>query len=133
MIAMDTVPAEPSSWIPAALSQLAHAGPLRPVDAPGLLAYLAAAHDPRRASGRRHPLVAILAMAAAAVLAGARSMTAIAEWAADTPSRCGPRSAPAVTPPTGWVVLAEATIPPGPGPGGPNGAGRGDRCVAFRP
>jgi hypothetical protein len=85
MIAMDTVPAEPSSWIPAALSQLAHAGPLRPVDAPGLLAYLAAGHDPRRASGRRHPLVAILAMAAAAVLAGARSMTAIAEWAADTP------------------------------------------------
>jgi hypothetical protein len=30
-------------------------------------------------------LVAILALAAAAVLAGARSIAAIAEWAADTP------------------------------------------------
>src|SRR4030095_3459186 len=40
---------------------------------------------PARPSGRRHPLVAILAMAAAAVLTGARSMTAIAEWAQDAP------------------------------------------------
>ena len=95
------MPAEPSSSIPAALTQLAHADPLRPVDAPGLLAYLATVHDPRRASGRRHPLVAILAMAAAAVLTGARSMTAIAEWAADTRSRCVPRSALVVMAPTG--------------------------------
>jgi hypothetical protein len=42
-----------------------------------LLAYLAAVPDPRAARGRRHPLVAILAMAAAAVLAGAHSMAAI--------------------------------------------------------
>jgi hypothetical protein len=40
---------------------------------------------PRPTSGRRHPLVAIVAMAAAAVLAGARSIAAIAEWAADAP------------------------------------------------
>jgi hypothetical protein len=77
------VPAEPSSSIPAALDQLAHADPLRPADTPGLLVSLATIHDPRRACGRRHPLVAILAMAAAGVLAGARSMAAIAEWAAD--------------------------------------------------
>jgi DDE_Tnp_1-associated len=52
---------------------------------PRLLAYLAAAPDPRSALGRRHPLVAILALAAAAVLAAARSFAAIAEWATDAP------------------------------------------------
>jgi hypothetical protein len=57
------------------LAQLTHADPLRPADTPHLLAYLATIHDPRRASRRRHPLVAILALAAAAVLAGARSVT----------------------------------------------------------
>jgi hypothetical protein len=79
------VPADPSSSIPSALTQLAHADPLGPAEAPGLLAYLATIGDPRARKGRRHPLVAILAMAAAAVLTGARSITAIAEWAADTP------------------------------------------------
>jgi hypothetical protein len=78
------VPTDPSSSIPAALTQLAHADPLPSTEAPQLLAYLATIHDPRRGCGRRHPLVAILAMAAAAVLTGARSVTAIAEWAADT-------------------------------------------------
>jgi predicted transposase YbfD/YdcC len=48
-------------------------------------------------------------MAAAAVLSGAHSMTAIAEWAADAPSRSGPRSAPAATPPDHYGVPAEAT------------------------
>jgi predicted transposase YbfD/YdcC len=94
------VPANPSSSIPAALAHLAHADPPRPADAPHLLAYLAAIHDPRRDCGRRHPLAAILVIAAAAVLAGARSVTAIAEWAADTPSRCAPRSALGVSAPT---------------------------------
>jgi DDE_Tnp_1-associated len=41
--------------------------------------------DPRVGGGRRHPLVAILAMAAAAVLTGARSVAAVAEWDSDTP------------------------------------------------
>ena len=40
---------------------LAHTDPLRPADPPRLLAYLATIHDPRRTSGRRHTLAAILA------------------------------------------------------------------------
>jgi hypothetical protein len=81
------VPADPSSPIPAALTRLAPTDPLelQDAEAPHLLAYLAAVPDPRAARGRRHRLVAILALAAAAVLAGARSIGAIAEWAADRP------------------------------------------------
>src|SRR5512132_712484 len=79
------MPADPSSPIPAALAHLAHADPLQlqDADAPHLLTYLAAVPDPRAARGRRHPLAAILGLAAAAVLAGARSIAAIAEWAVD--------------------------------------------------
>jgi predicted transposase YbfD/YdcC len=104
------VPADPSSPIPAALAQLARADPLRPADAPGLLASLATIHDPRRASGRRHPLTAILAIAAAAVLAGARSLTAIAEWAADAPQPVRAALGARRDAPDRWVVPAEATI-----------------------
>jgi len=104
------VPADPSSSLPAALTQLAHADPLRPVDPPHLLAYLATIGDPRRGRGSRHPLVAILAMAAAAVLTGARSMTAIAEWAADTPQPVRAALGTRRDGPDRWVVPAEATI-----------------------
>jgi DDE_Tnp_1-associated len=81
------VPADPSSpiWIPPGLTPLAAADPLQEAERPDLLAYLATIADPRARAGRRHPLVAILALAAAAVLAGARSFAAIAEWAADAP------------------------------------------------
>ncbi|MEU1192742.1 ISAs1 family transposase [Streptomyces sp. NPDC005859] len=41
--------------------------------------------DPRRAKGRRHPLAFILALAACAVPAGAKSLAEITEWAADAP------------------------------------------------
>jgi DDE_Tnp_1-associated len=78
-------PADPSSPIPSGLTPLCDADPLRPVEPPHLLAYLATITDPRSRAGRRHPLVAILGLAAAAVLAGARSVAAIAEWAADAP------------------------------------------------
>lgn len=79
------MPASSSSPIPAALTQLTHAAALDDGEPPHLLAYLAGVPDPRAARGRRHPLVAILALAAAGVLAGARSIAAIAEWAADAP------------------------------------------------
>ncbi|QNK82073.1 ISAs1 family transposase [Nakamurella sp. PAMC28650] len=49
-----------------------------------LLRALRSVPDPRSARGRRHGLSTILAVAACAVIAGARSFVAIAEWAADT-------------------------------------------------
>jgi hypothetical protein len=48
---------------------------------------LAAVADPWARRGVRHRLAVILALAVCAVLAGARSFTAIAEWAADLPTR----------------------------------------------
>ena len=50
---------------------------------PPLLPYLQAIPDPRRPSGRRHPLAAVLALACAAMLAGCDSLLAIAEWGRD--------------------------------------------------
>jgi hypothetical protein len=52
-------------------------------DRAGLLPVLAAVSDPRARRGVRHRLAVILGLAVCAVLAGARSFTAIAEWAAD--------------------------------------------------
>jgi hypothetical protein len=49
----------------------------------GLLAHLATVADPRLRRGVRHRLVSLPTIAAAAVLAAARSFTAIGEWAAD--------------------------------------------------
>nr|WP_256413558.1 ISAs1 family transposase [Saccharopolyspora sp. ASAGF58] len=42
--------------------------------------------DPRKRRGVRHRLAVVLAIALAATLAGARSFTAIAEWATDAPA-----------------------------------------------
>ncbi len=46
----------------------------------GLLAAFATVPDPRSRHGRRHPLPAILALATVAMLSGARSLYAIAQW-----------------------------------------------------
>jgi len=50
-----------------------------------LVAALARVPDPRARRGIRHRLVTMLALAVCAVLAGARSYVAIAEWAHDLP------------------------------------------------
>jgi hypothetical protein len=52
-------------------------------DPPGLLTVRAKVTDPRHRRGIRHRLAVISGLAACAVLAGAHSFTAIAEWAAD--------------------------------------------------
>jgi predicted transposase YbfD/YdcC len=104
------VPADPSSPIPSGLTPLCDADPLQQAETPRLTAYLATIPDPRAPRGRRHPLIAILAMAAAAVLAGARSMTAIAEWAADTPQPVRAALGARRESPGHYSVPAETTI-----------------------
>lgn len=47
---------------------------------PPMIEYIAMVPDPRKARGKRHPLVAMLALAVAATLCGYRSYGAIAEW-----------------------------------------------------
>jgi predicted transposase YbfD/YdcC len=106
------VPADPSSSIPAALTHLTHTRPrqLQDADAPHLLTYLGQVPDPRAARGRRHRLVAILGLAAAAVLAGARSIAAIAEWAAEAPQPVRAALGARRDAPDHFAVPAEATI-----------------------
>jgi predicted transposase YbfD/YdcC len=53
------------------------------VVAADVLTYFTRVDDPRRRRGVRHGLVSLLAVAAAAVLSGARSFAAIGEWVAD--------------------------------------------------
>jgi predicted transposase YbfD/YdcC len=104
------VPAPTSSPIPAAAHQAAPVA-LSGGQCRSLLADLAHLADPRHRRGRRHPLAGVLAIAACAVMAGARSLAAIGEWAADAPApvlaALGVRRDPltgAFTPP------AEATV-----------------------
>ena len=77
------MPASSSSPIDPVLGHLAGLAKEAAEDRPGLLAVLAKVTDPRHRRGVRHRLAVILGLAVCAVLAGARSFTAIAEWAAD--------------------------------------------------
>src|SRR5437016_8122512 len=92
------MPAPSSSPTDPAVGHLA--GLAEGADGPlGVLAMLARVADPRHRRGMRHGLAVILGLAVCAVLAGARSFTAIAEWAADadaetTASRLQMRSSP---------------------------------------
>jgi predicted transposase YbfD/YdcC len=77
------MPAPSSSPIDPALGHLADLAMDAAEDRPGLLVMLAKVADPRHRRGVRYRLAVILGLAVCAVLAGARSFTAIAEWAAD--------------------------------------------------
>ena len=79
------MPAPTSSRIPTAAKQQDAPVALAPAQCRDLLDTLAQNTDPRQRRGRRHPLGVVLAVAVAAVLAGARSLAAIGEWAADAP------------------------------------------------
>jgi predicted transposase YbfD/YdcC len=68
------------------LTQLHDTHRVHPADYPGLLERLRSVPDPRDHRGRLHHLASVLAVASAAVVAGARSFVAISEWAADTPT-----------------------------------------------
>jgi predicted transposase YbfD/YdcC len=68
-------------------------GPLDAAEAISLLQALGAVPDPRKARGRRHGLQAMLLRAVGAVLAGARSYAALAQWARSAEQAvtvCGP-------------------------------------------
>jgi hypothetical protein len=74
------------SVMPTALSAAAEAaGDLRVADCSRLLELLSLVPDPRDPRGIRHAAASVLAVAAAAVLAGCKSVLAIGEWAAEAP------------------------------------------------
>lgn len=80
------MPASASSSIHAVCAHLAVLDTPDPVaELPGLLEVLGGVVDPRARRGVRHRLVTVLAVSVCAVLSGARSLAAIAEWAADLP------------------------------------------------
>ena len=106
------------SAIPAAVS--ATAVPIVSFPVPGdgcdLLGLLAGVPDGRTGQGRDHPVAAVLALAAAAVVAGMKGYTAISGWVADVPPpvlaglylRCGAVPAPPPSKTTIWRVLTDA-------------------------
>ena len=77
------MPAPSSSPIDPAIGHLVQLAGDAAGEQPGLLAMLARLADPRHRRGVRHRLAVIVGLALCAVVAGARSFTAIAEWAAD--------------------------------------------------
>lgn len=76
----------PSSLIGALARQRAGLDPSYPTShLPSLLESLGQVPDPRDPRGLRHPLASILAIALVAVLGGARSWAAIAQWGCSAP------------------------------------------------
>ena len=79
---MPAISSSPTALADAAAAAGVPARPLSSTESISLLQALAAVPDPRRRRGRRHSLQAVLFLALSAVLAGARSYAAIADWAA---------------------------------------------------
>lgn len=81
-----------------------------------LLELFAGVPDGRAGQGRDHPVAAVLALAAAAVVAGMKGYTAITGWVADVPPailadlylRSGAAPAPPPSKTTIWRVLTDA-------------------------
>ena len=102
------MPAAQSCLIPVVIDRLAPVvnAATDPYWAADLRKHLTVVPDPRERRGVRHSIGSILALAAAAVAAGAQSFTAIGEWAADAPqpvlaalgARFDPRQARHVAP-----------------------------------
>jgi len=98
----------------------APAGPIVPVPVSDvccdLLELFAGVSDGRVGQGRDHPVAAVLALAAAAVVAGMKGYTAITGWIADVPPailadlylRSGAAPAPPPSKTTIWRVLTDA-------------------------
>src|SRR5881275_3219348 len=64
-------------------------GPLSAVESIRLMQALTVIPDPRRRRGRRHGLQSVLLLALQAVMAGASSWVAIAQWAGTAPQALG--------------------------------------------
>lgn len=77
------MPAVSSSPIAALSRHLAPLGEVGPQEQGGLLEVLESVPDPRKKRGVRHRFSAILFVSVCAVVSGARSFAAIAEWAGD--------------------------------------------------
>jgi hypothetical protein len=93
-----------SSPILAGLDDLGPSADDLDTDPVSLLEALTKVADPRQRRGVRHGLAAVLAVGVCAVLAGARTFTAIAEWAHDLPAGVRIRLG------LGRVVPSESTI-----------------------
>jgi predicted transposase YbfD/YdcC len=105
------VPARLSSPVSRIAAHRVPGGAVAPERHSDLLAHLAALPDPRDRRGRRHHLSGVLAVAVCAVLAGAKSLAAIGEWAADAPPQVLIALGIRPQPLTGWVRAPdEATV-----------------------
>src|SRR4051795_7702448 len=103
------MPASPSSLSALLPASAAARGPLSAGDSIRLIQVLKAIPDPRQRRGRRHGLQSVLLLALQAVMAGASSWIAIAQWAATVPQALGV-AGPAPSAATFRRVLAAVDI-----------------------